>query len=70
MKNSTIVITENDITEAFNTWLEGADADEIARLAGELFGGKCFPAINYDYNKMNYEFTPNENYYGAFGENK
>lgn len=66
-KKTIIVLTENDLTNAIHTWLEGADADELARIAGELLGGKCFPAFDYDFGKTNYEFTPNKNYYGAFG---
>jgi hypothetical protein len=58
-----IIVSENDIITQINAFLIECDSDELARLAGEIFGGECY-FISGDYN-----FYPNEeNYYGAFGE--
>ena len=43
-------------------WLAASDADDLARIIGEMFGGKCFSDGN------EYVFTPTADYYGAFDE--
>jgi hypothetical protein len=58
-------LTEEQITEAIQQWVRDADADELARLAGEMFGGDC-----YWVGGIEYEFEPNLNYAGAFHEDK
>lgn len=63
-----MLISEHEITVRIMDFIRECDADELARIAGELFGGKCFPVFNMSQNRMNYEFTPDENYCGAFGE--
>ena len=69
-KNETIILTEDKILEQFQEWLTGCDADELARVTGELFGGNCTAFFDPDDNDMlartKYEFTPDENYCGAF----
>ena len=59
-------ITEDQIIEQFQKWLTECDRDELARVTGELFGGNCFPVYNEDSDKWEYDFEPDENYYGAF----
>ena len=62
-------ITENQIIAQFQEWLTDCDSDELARVTGELFGGKCFPNYNKDSHRYDiYDFDPDENYYGAFDE--
>ena len=61
-----IFLKEYTLTDTIYDWLHEADADELARVAGELFGGTCF--LSHQDKEANniYEFTPDENYYGAF----
>ncbi len=58
----TIVLSDDDLYQALHEYLLEVDADELARLAGELFGGECY-FFGGDYN-----FYPDENYAGAFGK--
>jgi hypothetical protein len=64
-------LTENQCIEAIQKYLQDCDADELARLTGELFGGDCL----VDYRTTNgvenfYEFTPNEFYSGELDDIK
>lgn len=62
-------LTDFQLTGAMHDFIRECDADELARLAGEIFGGDCH-WIKYD-NKTDdniYDFEPNENYCGQFGE--
>jgi len=62
-----ISLTEDQIIAQFEEWLTDCDADELARVAGELFGGECFPDEDYEFNESaKYNFVTNENYFGAF----
>jgi hypothetical protein len=67
-------LKEEQITKAMHDFIRDCDADELARLAEEMFGGKCFLAgIDPDENAHGnfiYDFVPDENYYGAFEELK
>ena len=63
-------VTEDRLLKELRTFLAIADCDELARIAGEVFGGECFPLVDLN-EKGNwvantYDFEPNENYYGAF----
>ena len=60
----TIIISEDKIIAAMQNFLIEIDADGLARLTGEMFGGECY-FINDEYH-----FYPDENYYGAFGDDK
>ncbi|MFZ2992406.1 MAG: hypothetical protein WA061_01710 [Microgenomates group bacterium] len=53
----------------FNDFLEYADADDLARFAGETFGGDCFARLDFpdDGDDASYEFTPNDGYCGQLG---
>ena len=67
-----IILSEEQIIQQMQEFLTECDADELARLTGEIFGGKCRPFFDPDNNTilavMEYEFEPDENYCGAFGE--
>lgn len=60
-----MIITEEQITERIIEFLYTCDQDDLAHIAGETFGGFCFPNSDEGYT---YEFIPDENYYGAFDE--
>ena len=65
-----IILTEDKILSAFTGWLSACDADELARMTGETFGGECFSRLTTDENgklMIVYDFTPNINYGGEFG---
>ena len=61
-----IKLSEDRIIQAITEWAMECDADEFARVTGELFGGECFAIIKND--EIVYEFEPNINYGGEFGE--
>jgi hypothetical protein len=63
-KPEPISLDEGAVIDAFHDWLAEADADELARLTGELFGGECF-AVSEEFGHS-YAFTPNDYYCGAF----
>ena len=65
MKKKTIKIPEHEAITHLRDWINECDADEIARLLGECFGGKCFQDNNDIYGET-YSFTPDENYAGEF----
>jgi len=60
-----VIIKEYHILAAIMNWMQTVDGDEMARVAGEMFGGECFTT-----NGDVYEFTPNENYSGVFNDLK
>jgi hypothetical protein len=68
-----MILTEFQIIEKVNQFLETCDYDELAKLTEHLFGGECNAFEEQDGNE-NYtgnivlDFQPNENYNGAFGE--
>ena len=63
-------ISEEDILKAIHSWVDCADYDELSQLGEHMFGGKLFfrPLYNREgeFLKTQYEFEPDENYYGAF----
>jgi hypothetical protein len=63
MDTKRIKLSDSTIVDTIKDWMENtADADELARIAGEIFGGICY----YEGEGL-YFFEPNENYYGGFG---
>jgi len=62
-------LTEKQIETAMHKWIDNCDADEFARLAGEMFGGKCLfspeQPSGLEFGTI-YDFEPNENYFGEF----
>ena len=75
-------LSEDEVVRELKNWFEAfiaeADADDLARFAGETFGGVCIAGDEDDLKGNNgfpeygsdivYEFTPNGNYYGQFGD--
>jgi len=61
-------LTEEQCIQAITDYLSECDVDELARLTGEIFGGKCNGhfEIEKDINANIYEFEPNEFYCGQF----
>jgi len=62
-------ISESTMEKAILDFLEGADADAIAYVAGIMFGGECAPYFKEYPNGqhwLTYDFKPNMNYSGAF----
>jgi hypothetical protein len=57
-----IIISEDTLTNKIHDLLIEMDADELARIAGEMFGGECY------YFWDGYHFYPDENYFDAFGK--
>lgn len=59
----TIIVDEETILLKLHDWLRNdADADELARVTAEIFGGEC-----YFWGGDEYRIYPDENYNGAFG---
>jgi len=65
-----IDLTEKQCIEELHKYLKNCDADELARLVGEIFGGECVANYHKNTYETIYEFTPNEFYYGWFGKEK
>ncbi len=61
------LIPELELEKHIIQYVQDCDADELARLAGECFGGSC-TAGNEWKKTEDYQFTPNQNYFGEFGE--
>lgn len=68
-KIKTIIIPEHILVSRLREWINECDADDLARITEEVFGGKCFQNSN-DAEGEIYSFEPNENYYGAFDDLK
>jgi hypothetical protein len=63
-------LTEAQIVDKLEDWLEReADAFDIAKIAGEVFGGTCNCEVNDD-GEIDYMFSPDKNYSGAFDINQ
>jgi hypothetical protein len=64
-------VTECQLVKALVDVLDTCDADELARLASELLGGKCIWDAETNFKDLLavdvYDFEPNENYADAFG---
>jgi len=58
-----IVLMEDIVTDTLHRFLGECDADELARLVEECFGGKCYFSGGGEYT-----FYPDENYTGAFDD--
>jgi len=46
--------------------VESLDGDGLAKLAGDLLGGKCFAIASRTTPDLEYIFAADENYAGAF----
>ena len=60
-------VVEEKAIRLIKDYVEECDGDELARLLGELFGGKCFQDSG---DPQCYNFEPNEFYGGIFEEEK
>lgn len=58
----TITVDEDTLIAKIQDWLIEVDADTLAMVAGDMFGGECY------YFADGYHFYPDENYCGAFGD--
>jgi hypothetical protein len=68
LNSQKIFLSEEQLVEKIKEWVDECDSDELACLAGELLGGKCFFDYVRSLEKEDcYEFEPDENYGGAFG---
>lgn len=64
MKNpKSTLITDALAVERLKRYIDDCDADEIARLLGDIFGGEC-----YADDVPCYEFFPNKFYAGEFDD--
>lgn len=55
-------LTEDKVIYQMQEWLTDCDADDMAYFVGLIFGGDC----EYNLATENYDFTPNQDYMGAF----
>lgn len=60
-------ISDEILIQKMTAFLDECDQDELARIAGQMFGGTCFPDLG---RGEGYVFTPNENYTGVFGQDR
>lgn len=60
-------IPEYIVVNMLREYLNECDADDLARLLGDIFGGKCFQDSNDKYGET-YSFEPDKNYCGAFDD--
>jgi len=56
-----IILREDDVVNALKKYIDECDGDELARIAGDTFGGFCTTA-----DGIAYEFIPTDNYVGEF----
>ena len=67
-----VKLSEEEMIEHLTNFIKECDADELARITGDVFGGKCFFSDDIDDINENYDlvytFEPNENYAGEFGD--
>jgi hypothetical protein len=71
MKKKIIILTEQEVLKSITDfYLDVAEAEVIAEEVGDLYGGRCHPYFDPDAgtDKMLYEFTPDDNYCGYFGD--
>jgi len=65
------LISEKDLETAIIQFIKECDADELGRIAGDIFGGECLWSEK-DANPTNladyYLFTPNEFYGGGLDD--
>ena len=70
IENNQIKLSEQEMIEHITDFINECDSDELARITGDIFGGKCFWSdnnIDKNYDLV-YSFEPNENYAGEFGD--
>jgi len=66
-------ISEQELVNHLKEFIDNCDVDELARIAGEVFGGKCYwvetvdEIENLSFEDI-YDFEPDEYYGGEFGD--
>jgi len=66
-------LTESQIVEHIKEFIEECDADELGRIAGDIFCGECYPTEEilddgtYD---LVFDFEPGAEYFGEFDDNE
>ena len=63
-----IGLSEDQIIKALTNFITTCDADDLARITGDVFGGACVTVSEDNGADITYEFTPNEYYMNAFHE--
>ena len=67
----TIILTEQEVVDSIvEFYKDEADDETLAEEVGLIYGGECRAYFDPDAgtDKMLYEFTPDENYCGEFGD--
>jgi hypothetical protein len=68
MNEKVFLLTEDQMIKKMKEFLDECDADELAWIVGETFGGWCRYSDESEYGLTFYKFTPDENYAGAFDD--
>jgi hypothetical protein len=65
-------ISIDDAVSHLEDFVSNCDADELARILGDVFGGNCFAVSDEedDGSDIVLSFEPNENYAGEFNDLK
>ena len=66
-----IILTEQEVVDSIiEFYKDEADNDTLCEEVGSIYGGECRSYFDPDSgtDKMSYEFTPDENYCGKFGD--
>ena len=69
-----IILQEQEVLKAIYEFYSEADCETLGEDLGRMYGGKCVPLEEKDGDNdtytgsIIYEFTPDENYMGHFGE--
>jgi hypothetical protein len=64
-----VILTDDEVIKEITDFIKDADADDLARIVGDVFGGTCFvePEDEEDNGSdIIYRFVPNKDYSGAF----
>ena len=59
------IVSGDTIVEELKKVIDGGDAELLAALAGDMFGGQCQTILEDDV--VMFKFVPNGNYGGVFG---
>lgn len=69
-ENNQIKLSEQEMIKHITDFIQECDSDELARITGDIFGGKCFWSGDIEYTNEIYDsiytFEPDENYAGEF----
>ena len=66
---SDIKIPESALIASMKRFLDECDYDELARLAGEMYGGTCFlNPYRKGFEEPVFDFSPTSDYFGEFDD--